>query len=386
MKPLILHLSADYPDHFAASKTKAISGLVKGTADQFDHLVVSLNRQGGLNGFFSPGRMLDERWTGAQLAIRYAAPPAVVALVPAMARLREYLVDQLERQQLRPALIQAHKLTVEGVLAQQLSRRMNIPYVLTLQGNTDQKLTRQRPDRGTMLRTIWHEAQAAMTFAPWTADWANDQFGPRRRPVAIIPCLLSNDQILPPSPVSLVIRTAFNLDFWRNKNLSLLLSAVGKLQVAFPGLILEIAGGGSPQAIAAIQEQIARSGLAGRARLVGTVVPEQIQAWLNASTVFALPSRRESYGMVFPEALLSGTPVIYPRGAAIDGFFSGSTFARAVNASSPDAVAAALECILRDPAAAKADLAQAQTTGALEHFRRSSILRSYSAFLAAALN
>lgn len=117
MTARILHLSADYPDSFQPNKTRAIAGLVEGTADQFEHLVISLNRAGGLAALLQPGAQLESRLAGQVLAVRYAAPPAIVAIARAMDRLADRLASRLQRIGFQPDLIQAHKLTVEGPLA-----------------------------------------------------------------------------------------------------------------------------------------------------------------------------------------------------------------------------------------------------------------------------
>ena len=385
MKPRILHLSADYPDQFAPAKTRAISGLVEGTADEFDHMVISLNRIGGASGLIRPGHIVRRNRSGSVLALAYAAPPAAVAVSSVMRRLADAVALELAEANFKPDLIQGHKLTVEGPLARHLSNRLGVPFTLTLQGNTDQKLMTLRPDRLPMIRQVWREASAIMAFAPWTAEWCAARLGQPRLPVAIVPCLLGHDAILPPTPGEMLVRTAFHLDFWRNKNVPALLAAISRLARQFPSLRLEIAGGGSPDAIAAIQRKIAKRGLEERVSLAGPIAPAEIQAWFNQAAVFALPSRRESFGMVFAEALLAGTPVIYPRGAAIDGFFPGKAFARAVAADDPEEFSQVLSAMLTNQALTKLALATAQQRGELDSFRRLKALSRYSSFLTGAL-
>lgn len=385
MKPRILHLSADYPDRFQRSKTRAIAGLVEGTAETFDHLVVSLNRQGGWNQLLRPGEILSLDRSGDLLSLRYAGPPAAVAISRTMSRLADAITIELDRINYRPNLIQGHKLTVEGVLARELSKRMGMPYTLTLQGNTDQKLLRQRPDRAAMIERIWQESKAIMAFAPWTAQWCAAHLSPPPAPVTIIPCVLPQDEIIAPVVVEPIIRTAFNLDFWRNKNIATLLAAVALIAPRFPGLRLEVAGQGSQEAVAAIRHQISKRSLDGTVTLVGAVASAKIQAWFNGSAVFALPSRRESYGMVFAEALLAGTPVIHSQGTAIDGIFLGQPFARSVTANDVNQLAATLAELLEQQEQVKASLEAAQRTGQLDLLRRDRVLDAYREFVTAAL-
>jgi glycosyltransferase involved in cell wall biosynthesis len=381
MKPRILHLSADYPDSLDPAKTSAIRGLVEGTRDQFDHFVVSLNRRNGWAG----GRVDKLVASEGMLACRYHGPPAAVAIESVMQGLASALRPAIEEQGFKPDLIQGHKLTVEGYLARHLAALLGVPYALTLQGNTDQKLMRQRPDRNRAIRRIWHDAASVMAFAPWTEEWCRERLGQPAQPVAVIPCLIPHDAILPPAVTPPLVRTAFNLDFWRNKNVTTLLAAVARLVQGGREVRLEIAGGGSPAAVAAIEQLIGRHGLTDRVALVGPIAAERIQAWFNGAALFALPSRRESFGMVFAEALLGGTPVIHPQGAAIDGYFPGASFARGVAAEDPAALAETIGAMLDDNPAIKAELATAQAGPALQRFRRDSVLGDYTWFLRGAL-
>ena len=385
MRPRILHLSADYPDCLDQAKTRAIQGLIEGTGDQFEHRVISLNRSGGAAGLLSPGRIRQMVSEDAVLACRYTAPPASFAVAAAMRSLAWQIGQRLQTEGWRPALIQGHKLSVEGIMARQLSRQLTVPYVLTLQGNTDQKLLRHRPHRRPLMRRVWHGARAIMAFAPWTALWCTNQLGTRADPVAIIPCILSKGAVIPPCPAPPLIRTAFNLDFWQNKNVAALLAAMALLLASGQPARLEIAGAGSAAARQAVQRLIAQARLERHVRLVGPLSAEDIPQWFNGAALFALPSRRESFGMVFAEALLAGTPVIHPRGAAIDGLFPETSFARAASAGNPRELAVTMAEMLAYNRAIKADLAAAQAGGALRALEPDAVRQAYRAFLHGAL-
>lgn len=385
MKPRILHLSADYPDAINTAKTRAIAGLIEGTAAQFDHLVVSLNRRGGLGAIFHPGALLRCLSSDNVLAAEYAALPAAVVIAPVMRSLAERIAHAIEPTGFRPDVIQAHKLTIEGVLAHELAGILGVPYLLTLQGNTDQKLLRQRGDRLPLMRRVWRDAAAIMAFAPWTATWCANRLGQRGDEVSIIPCILPHDALLAPEITPPLIRTAFHLNHWRNKNVATLLRAAAHVKHRFPDMRLEIAGDGSPVAGKAIARRIAHAGLQDSARLIGPVPSAEIQRWFNGAAVFVLPSRRESFGMVFAEALLAGTPVIYPSDAAIDGLLGDQPFACAVPAMAADRLALAVGQMLDQQAKIKAALAGAQQAGALNMLRRSEVLRAYARFLRSAV-
>jgi glycosyltransferase involved in cell wall biosynthesis len=375
----ILHISADYPDAVAPAKTRAIAALVEGTADRFDHRVFSLNRRGGIASFLKPGAV-DAVTSGAPVASwRYAAPSGGLFLRTAMERVGDAILAEIRKDGMRPDLVQGHKLSFEGIAARHVARRLGVPYALTLQGNTDQRVIGIRRDLRALYRRIWQEAGAVIAFAPWIGQWCENTLGPRSTPPTVIPCVPVRDETLAPAMTPPIIGTAFHLTHWRNKNLQGLARACALLDL--PGVRLEVAGGGDKRDEAAVDAAIAEAGAGAMAARIGAIAPDAIQRWMNGRAVFAMPSHRESFGMVFIEALLAGCPIIYPRGAAVDGYFDGAPFARGVDAHDPADIAAALKELLHKNAECKAALADWQASDAAARFRRSAILEAYTAVL-----
>ena len=144
-----------------------------------------------------------------------------------------------------------------------------------------------------------------------------------------------------------------------------------------PDVRLKIAGWGSEAAVAKVTALVAQAGLADITSLDGQVAPERIQEWMNASTVFALPSHRETFGMVFVEALLAGVPIVYPAGAAVDGYFDGAPFAISARSRDPASIADAITRALKDNAGMKQHLAAWQTSPAARPFLRAAIAENY---------
>ena len=75
----------------------------------------------------------------------------------------------------------------------------------------------------------------------------------------------------------------------------------------------------------------------------------------------------------------------YPEDTAIDGYFDGLPFAQRVDASSPEAIAKAIERAVREEESMKSALKEWQNSGALERFTRASIANAYKAALNEAL-
>lgn len=343
----VLHISADYPDAFQPGKTRAIANLVEATGGQLDHLVYSLNRVNGWQGWVQPGRTAIVDAQPGLVTMRYHAPRWGLMLARSMDGVAAAIAADLAARNFDPDLIHGHKLSFEGLAAQVLARRLGKPFVISLQGNTDQKVISARRDLHRRYQALWHEAAHVFHFSPWIDQWCQDRFGTRRGPTALLPCIVASERILAPSENADTVCTAFNLDFWQNKNLQTLVEAIAIARREVPGLKFKIAGAGSDEATAHVTRLVETAGLAEITTLSGRVSPEQIQDWMNDAAVFALPSRRETFGMVFIEALLAGTPIVYPTGTAVDGYFAGAEFARAADAGSPQDIAAAIVAAIR---------------------------------------
>lgn len=386
MKPLIVHVSADYPDACQPQKTRAIAAIVEGSADHFDHRVYSLNRDGGgISAFLRAGLTETVVDDGQVASWRYAQPAKGFLLAAAMRGVADAIVADVRERGLRPALIQGHKLSFEGIAARHAAQALGVPYALTLQGNTDQKVVSARLDLRPLYRRVWRDAAAVFAFAPWIARWCDARFGPSAGRVVPLPCIPAAERVIAPRQTGPRVITAFHLAHWRNKNVETLARACTQLASEFPELSLEVAGQGDKEAERSVDTVLARSGASSFARRLGHVGGSSIQDWMNEAAVFVLPSRRETFGMVFIEALLAGCPIVYPRGAAVDGYFDGCDFALGVDARDPRAVADAIGAMLRENTARKAALAAWQTDGRAERFRRSAILASYAAELSAVL-
>ncbi|HEU4534791.1 MAG TPA: glycosyltransferase, partial [Polyangiaceae bacterium] len=281
-------------------------------ADGHRHRVLSLNRVGGWRpASWRPAiHALDfADAAGRHRAVAYRAPPKGLRLGPAMQEIADWAAEDCAAAGFVPDLVHAHKLSVEGLAGALLAARWGVPLALSVQGNTDLKIVRARPDLRPLYRPIWHEAAVAFPFAPWAAQALDAALGARAGPVVPLPCPGPADALTPPAPAPApVIRTAFNLKDARNKNAARLIRATARAGAEVPEIRLEIIGGGDPAAFAAL------SGLAaaapGRVRFLGAVPNAQVQRLFNEAAAFALVSHRESYGMVFAEALLAGAPCL----------------------------------------------------------------------------
>lgn len=390
-RPRILHLSADFPDPINPAKTPVIARLVDLVAEPFEHDVISLNRRtpglgalaGLASGAVAPLHAPSVQAFSHGTCLEYLAPSRGFLHATMLERLADSLADLVEQQgSRRPDLVIGHKLTIEGILARRVAQRLGVPFAITIQGNTDAKILSVRRDLAGLFGRIFHEAACVFSFAPWALAAVSQRLGARRGPTLDLPCPTTLDQIRTPVAGGTALLSVFHLRNHHTKNLAGLTRAIRRLEARGAPVPLQVIGGGSPSETAACERIIAGS----RAiTLAGPRSPDELGAMMNGALALVMPSLRESFGLVFIEALFAGLPVIYPKGAAVDGYFHGLPFAIAVDARDSFAIAAALRRVIANEAAIKAALADWQAGGGLAPFTRNAIAATFEHGLRAAL-
>ncbi|WP_322626713.1 glycosyltransferase family 4 protein [Paracoccus beibuensis] len=116
--------------------------------------------------------------------------------------------------------------------------------------------------------------------------------------------------------------------------------------------------------VAALQAQLAQSGLPSRLELAGRVEAERLSQLYRRASIFALATRYEGYGIVFDEALSHGLPIVSTRtGAVVDTV--PADVGLLVPVDDPSTLAAAIRRLLTHPAERAARAAAAARAGAL---------------------
>ncbi len=390
---LIVHISTDYPDDYAPGKTHAISNLVNATQDSFDHLVYSLNRvpTSPINGMMRWG---TRNWRSgfthysSQDNINiwtYSAPSNGLFLRSSLQALAETIIDDLDKKGIKPDLIQGHKLSMEGLVAEIIARHFDIPYALSIQGNTDRNILNIRRDLRPIYRRIFHNAKIIFPFAPWAFEYCEKTLGARAGRTNMLPCITFQDSIIPPQICPPHIMSAFHLRHWKIKNFHHMVRAAAIAEHKADNFAFDIFGGGDDNLQASLGRDIAKSG-AQKTALCGPVSANEMQSVMNRYAGFAMVSKRETYGMVFAEALLAGCPIIYPKDAAVDGYFDGNSFAQAVPPNDMDALVDAMMNIIAHQKAIKNDLKRWQLAGDAQQFRQTAIIQQYRDGLLFAIN
>lgn len=377
----ILHLSADHPDPLVPAKTRAIANLLA-LVPEHRHLVYSLNRIGWRAGIaaldFADASGQDHR------AVAYGALPKGLFLKHYLDRLADWIAADMARRGLVPDAVHAHKLSVEGPVGWRLAQAWGVPLIVSIQGDSDTRIIGAKRELRGLYRAIWAGAAMVFPFTPWARDRIAAVLGPRQGPAWMLPCPGPGDRLQTPRVVGPVIRTAFHLGVAGRKNAAGLIAALGQAATQVPDITLEVIGGGDPAAFARLA-RLADRLAPGRVRFLGAQPHDRIADLFNGACGFALVSHRESFGMVFAEALLAGAPCLIPRGWGIDGYLAEGDGVLCARSTSQAEIAEGLVRLVRDQAALKARLDALGRRGDLAFLQRDQVAQTYRGGLTLAL-
>lgn len=380
----VLHVSCDFPDPIVPFKTTVVRTLIDLTANYFDHQVLSLNRRSPrtlrfaaqlVKGLGRPQIELARQPFEYGEAIVYDAPAYGLYLASSLTSLGDQIADRLLAMGALPDILIGHKLSIEGIAVRQVARRLGKPYALSIQGDTDTKVLAARPDLRHIFAAVFHDAAMVFPFAPWALHQVEQRLGRRRGPVRMLPCPTDLDEPITPVSDGSGLISTFHLKNHRRKNLRGMVEAMKLLEKAGENASLAIVGGGDDAQVRACRDVIGDSS---SIMLEGPLDRKRLRTRLSRATAFICPSLRESFGLVFIEALFAGLPVIYPRGTAIHGYFEDLPFVIAVDARDTYSIAQGMRQAIDEETRLKSELASWQRGEEAAQFRRPAIAMRFA--------
>ncbi|MDD4796303.1 MAG: glycosyltransferase [Eubacteriales bacterium] len=252
-------------------------------------------------------------------------------------------------------MLHAHMLEREGYAASLLKNRLGISAVVTTHGTDCLKYFLPRPKR--YLLEACRDVDRVVAVSQKLKD-VLDSWLPAEQTV-VIHNGYAPAGITPPD-VRRGVLFAGNLI--AQKRADLLLRAYAAICEDFPGQDLTIAGRG--QQLPALQALAARLGIAHRVTFTGYLDNKELQRRMAGSLVFALPSVREGFGIVYVEAMANGCVPVGVRGEGIDGVIRPGENGILVPPDDEPALGAAVARLLRDDAYRRELSAQARCDAA----------------------
>jgi mannosyltransferase len=109
-----------------------------------------------------------------------------------------------------------------------------------------------------------------------------------------------------------------------------------------------------------LKKKIEAAGLASRIVLTGELPIEEVQRWYRRLTIYAFTSRNEGFGLTLIEAMAAGAALVASRAGAAELVVEDGVTGVLTPPGDADALVAALEPLMRDPASAAAMGARAR--------------------------
>ena len=382
-RPLILHLSSEYLDPLRPPPiTDAVKRVVDRMTD-FPQVVVSLKRiNDPRRAFWRDLGMVDGR---RLIVYHYFAPPLGVGMLFFQSLVARRILRFLTVEGYAPAIVHAHRFTFEGVAAWMIARRRKAASFYSVRGEVEAKIFRRMPLYRPLFRRMARDAARIYHVSAWFRQRFEAYTGVDPAKTRLLPNIVFNTRaIIPETIPEPRIVTAMSLLALDKKGLPDLLRAFAAAGNAFDGVSLEIIGDGPETAIAHAQALIEKNGLAGRAVLKGRMENAALLDYFSSALAMAMPSHNETFGMVYPEALFAGAPILYSAGTGIDGYLDGLDVGVGVTPGNVDSIRGGLVTLVRENARYRATIRE--SAGELfSRFNPDIVLGRYRADIEAAV-
>lgn len=250
-----------------------------------------------------------------------------------------------------PDLVHAHTLITNGLFAYLLKKSVGTPFVVTIRG-TDTEFFFAKSSLFVKLGLhILRSADAIILLSPAYLDrhlpryFPYEDFSDIYKKCHVIPNGLAADWKLETDLEKEynggVLVFVGKLD--RNKNIDLLIDAVRYRERRGKRTSLNVVGDGPELARLRKRADGLNCRFYGRLNEIS-----EIKSVLASSDILVMPSFKETFGLVYAEAMSQGLPVVYTRGQGFDGFFSEGEVGYAVDPRSVKDLDAKLDLITED--------------------------------------
>ncbi|MCM5553451.1 glycosyltransferase [Pleomorphomonas sp. NRK KF1] len=357
-RPTILHISSDYLDPIRPPPiTDAVVRLVDRMTDH-PQVVVSLQR------VVDPRRV---EWRdfgdfqGRRLIVhRYFAPPFGIGMAACQFAVARRIGRFLAAERIRPDVVHTHRFTFEGIAGWLLARRFKAALFCSMRGEVERKVFRSKPTYRPWFRRIARDAARIYHVSAWYRDGFERYTGVDPRKTDLLPNIVFNARpVIEPAMPRPIIVSPMSLRAVDKKGLPELLVAFARVRDRLPDVNLEVIGEGPEDALARVRALIVSHGLEGRVLLRDFMPHKALLEHLREALAMALPSHQETFGMVYPEALFAGTPILHTLGSGIDGYLDGLDVGVGVRPGNMSDIAAALVKLVENNAAYRTRIAAA---------------------------
>ncbi len=253
-------------------------------------------------------------------------------------------------------LIHAHVALPDGYAGALLARELKLPLVVTIHGQDLQHTVYRGVRCRRALSFALNRASRVIVVSRKLERLAEEYFGCCNK-LIVIPNGVDPQKISVPNPGDLpgrarspILLSVSNLV--HTKGIDLNLVAVQRLRKRYPALCYRVIGDGPLKT--KLQQMAASLKLGDYVEFLGYQPHSRVMEYMAECDIFALPSWREGFGVVYLEAMAHGKPVIGCQGEGIEDFVEHGKTGMLVKPRDVDSLVEALDFLLSHPEEAKA--------------------------------
>lgn len=345
-RPLLLHISSDYPNPIRTPTTNAVERLADRLTD-FEQVVISLQRiSDPRSTYWRDFGIVEGR---RLIAHGYFAPPFGIGMYWCQRRLARRIRAFLNEEGIRPDIVHSHRFTFEGIAAWMVARATAARLFFSVRGEVEKKVFSTKPTYRALFRKMARDATRVFYVSAWYKSGFERYTGIDPAKTDLLPNIVFNTrreiEARAPEPRLVIAMTLAAID---KKGLPELLAAFASVKSKLEGVSLEIIGDGPPGTKERVHALIAENRLQDRVVVRGALTHEALLDELPSALALVMPSHNETFGMAFVEALFAGTPILYGSGTGIDGYLDGLDVGVAVKPGDTDAIARGLVRLVQD--------------------------------------
>jgi len=277
-------------------------------------------------------------------------------------------------------MIHTHKLTFEGLVGYKLAKQLEIPLVVTLR-QTDTYVFNRKPGAVEKFKLVIKSCDRFFYLIPQIIVRMKKIFGESFFDKYIGPKTVFLPNIVERKISTGKVRTdkGMFLTVFRMTKRSVKRKNIKRLLLAFKELNgkefkLKIIGTGDY--MYKVKKWVDELELKDRIIFVGKVENNMIDEHYASAEAFLLPSISESFGMVYAESLLNGTPIMYSKGyLGFDGFFDG--VGAGVDPKSIESIKNGIEDLLNNGSQYRKNIESLHQSGEFKVFSKDYIRKTY---------
>jgi L-malate glycosyltransferase len=319
----ILHITYDYGDPTRVDKTTAVLNLVNQTRRISDALVFDLSRTTSFKKEYTKKIREDH------IKINSFGLPLGLSHRYQLERVNKKIIAAAKEGLFKIkdiSIVHAHKLTFDGYIGYLIASGSNKPLFITLR-QTDFWVLKYRPDLKRYYNRVLIYAKKIFYLVPSMIPLLKETFGENlfkehiENKLIYLPNIINTNAAPvytnePDAPLITILR--INKSSVKRKNLRNLLRALGEMDKH--NFRLKIIGSGNY--LPKVKSWVNKYHLSDKVTFTGQIPNNQINEQYAKAKAFVMPSFSESFGLVYAEALLNGTPILYSKGVlGFEGVF-----------------------------------------------------------------